>query len=283
MVQLRRNCLVSFSVVLVAIYCTFSNAFAVESPVTTSVKSRYLESEASDIIHNDLYPKSEYKLRMDVGKGDQFEDDATYLNEAISLDDPRLSKTYHEFPLDSMDSLLNIASQEYNRINGCEPEILMDLGSGCGRLVLYAGLNNGLWREVHGIEIGPLLHNYACKMIDRGKEKGYFEDHSDNCEEFTKILLHHGPAHENLHILKAADVIFCYATVFGTAGFDPDLGTLILSAEWSEMLANACKKGTIVITTDRALNPMHGWELLQKLDVDNPSLLGSTGYISIKR
>lgn len=280
MIQWKKQSFLLVHIVL-ALSCNCANAFTIESSVSTFVKSTFLEPEASSIIHNELYPDTEYKLRMEIGRKDQFEDDLTYMNEAISPDDPRLFKTYHEFPLHSMDSLVKIASQEYTRINGDKPKALIDLGSGCGRLVLYAGLVNGSWTEVHGIEIGKQLHDYALKMIERGLDKGYFEEQIDNYTK-TKISLHHGPAYENLHILNAADVIFCYATVFGTDGFDPDLGTLILSAEWSEMLANACRKGTIVITTDRALNPMHGWELLQKLDVDNPSLLGSTGYINIK-
>jgi hypothetical protein len=275
-----------FLVFPILIGSTFSNAFTIENVISTSVATTFSKPDATSIIHNDLYPNTEYKLRMDVGKDSQFEDDVTYMSEAISLNDPRLSKTYHEFPLDSMDSLLHIASQEYTRMNGDEPNVLIDLGSGCGRLVLYSALKIGSWKEVHGIEIGQQLHNYACKMIHRGIEKGYFEDDTESNKEsnlITKIYLHHGPANEKIHVLKAADVIFCYATVFDTDGFDPDLGTLILNAEWSEMLAKACRKGTIVITTDRALNPMHGWELIQKLDVDNPSLLGSTGYISIKQ
>ena len=59
-----------------------------------------------------------------------------------------------------------------------------------------------------------------------------------------------------------------------------DMKAMILDDEWSLMLADACKKGTGIVTTDRALNPKHGWSLKQVLDVDNPSLFGSTGYVS---
>ena len=56
-----------------------------------------------------------------------------------------------------------------------------------------------------------------------------------------------------------------------------------LVEEWSELLADSCKFGTVVVTTDRALNPVNGWVLKNRLDVENPSLLGSTGYISIRQ
>ena len=56
-----------------------------------------------------------------------------------------------------------------------------------------------------------------------------------------------------------------------------------LDRQWSELLANSCRKGCVVITTDRALDPQHGWELLDRLDVDNREVMGSTGYIQVLR
>jgi hypothetical protein len=58
---------------------------------------------------------------------------------------------------------------------------------------------------------------------------------------------------------------------------------MILSKEWSQMISNVCKKGTVVITTDRVVNPHDGWEFKQSLEVENKSLMGSVGYISIKQ
>ena len=80
--------------------------------------------------------------------------------------------------------------------------------------------------------------------------------------------------------MNQADIVFSYSTVFETKGFDETIGAMILSDDWSKMLAESCKKGCIVVTTDRALDPQYGWDLKQTLDVDNPKLLGATGYIS---
>jgi hypothetical protein len=55
-----------------------------------------------------------------------------------------------------------------------------------------------------------------------------------------------------------------------------------LDRQWSELLANSCRKGCVVIAiTDRALYPRLGWELLGRLDVDNREVMGSKGYIQV--
>ena len=56
---------------------------------------------------------------------------------------------------------------------------------------------------------------------------------------------------------------------------------MILHEKWSQSLANACSNGCVAVTTDQSLNPIHGWKLIDRLEVENPSVWGSTGYISI--
>ena len=57
----------------------------------------------------------------------------------MTLDDPRLSYTYSEFPLDSFEYILQKANDHLS--NGRKSlEHLIDLGSGCGRLCFYAAL-----------------------------------------------------------------------------------------------------------------------------------------------
>ena len=219
----------------------------------------------------------------------------------------RLAKTYHEFPLDSMDQLLNLAIEEYQlKNNGQKPETLIDLGSGFGRLVLHAAINhnhddddddssssslNHLWSQVHGIEISSELYEYALKTLERGIHMNCLESHdrddggattTTTRGKTTQVYFHEGPANEFRTILASADIIFCYSTVFDSDGFNVDMKAMILDEEWSLMLANACEEGTVVVTTDRALNPLHGWQLKQSLDVDNPALFGSTGFVSVK-
>ena len=49
----------------------------------------------------------------------------------------------------------------------------------------------------------------------------------------------------------------------------------------AETLASICQNGVVAVTTDRVLNPDHGWKLLERMDVDNASVWGSVGYISV--
>jgi len=184
-------------------------------------------------------------------------------------------------------------------------EVFVDIGSGCGRLVLYESLiNDGsrsssgsdstvpLWKEVHGIEIGTQMHEYAVERCQQGLDEKYLISSSASSDTDDDSILaasssscsvhfHVGPAGEFTDILSKADVLFCYSTAFPSDEFNPELGAMILTEEWSNMFAEACREDTVVITTDRALNPMHGWELRNSMDVANPSLLGSTGYINV--
>lgn len=241
--------------------------------------------ESKDIINTILYPENEYKLRMKIGRDAQFGEGQSS-GTALEADDPRLALTYHEFPLESLDELLSLAITLYETTNGRKPLNLIDLGSGCGRLVLSAALkgqelnSQNQWDQVHGIEISDLMHDYAIEMIGRGIESNILQTKKDQFDSSTEVYFHNLPAQEAKHILSKADIIFCYSTVFDTVGFNTDLGALVLVEEWSELLADSCKLGTVVVTTDRALNPVNGWVLKNRLDVENPSLLGSTGYIS---
>lgn len=84
-------------------------------------------------------------------------------------------------------------------------------------------------------------------------------------------------------VLATADMIFAYSTAFPAKRFCPDLGALLLDPVWTHSLSNACQDGCVAITTDRALDPAFGWELLERIDVENREVFGSTGYISILR
>ena len=256
-------------------------------PVTTIAANSLKPGESIHIIENVLYPESEYKRRMAIGKDAQFGEESS-VTTVFEANDPRLSLTYHEFPLQSLDSLLTLAIETFETKNGREPTVLVDLGSGCGRLVLYPALASAesdcdvSWQEVHGIEISSLMHNDAVNVVRNGAEQNIFSPPSDDDSNLIQIYLHQAPASEMKDILSQADIIFCYSTVFDSKGFNVDIGAMILAKEWSQLLADSCKSGAVVITTDRALNPDNEWSLKHILEVENPSLLGSTGYISIR-
>lgn len=208
--------------------------------------------------------------------------------------------------------------------------IMVDLGSGCGRLVLYAALTRGsaainrgfenenggrenvVW-DVHGIEIGTQLHSLAVNSLRRGVDEGLFSmdsfDGGIDGDSVSRVSFHNGNAllvddpyfaQQNAQddycdvndsrknsvksTLSHAKLLFAYSTVWETDSmqpFHPDMQAMILSPKWSETLASLCPRGCVAITTDRALNPEHGWRLVDRMDVENPSVWGSTGYISI--
>eukprot|EP00551_Chaetoceros_affinis_P004019 CAMPEP_0203677702 /NCGR_PEP_ID=MMETSP0090-20130426/29183_1 /ASSEMBLY_ACC=CAM_ASM_001088 /TAXON_ID=426623 /ORGANISM="Chaetoceros affinis, Strain CCMP159" /LENGTH=314 /DNA_ID=CAMNT_0050544669 /DNA_START=130 /DNA_END=1074 /DNA_ORIENTATION=+ len=275
-------------------------------------------SEAANIIDTTLFPTNEYTNRLKIARDAQFKSTSTNIGDdndnnndndsgrIMSASDPRLSFTYDEFPVQSMDLLLDVAVEEYKKLHGTDqqPNVLVDLGSGCGRLVLYAALcnrdstaENGcgdgdgdggdgelIFHHIHGIEISQELHEIGQGALERGVEEGYFKhaaSTSNTQMDMSSVCLHLGRADELGDILRQADVIFSYSTVFDTKGFSEEMGAMILSDEWSKMLADNCREGCVVVTTDRALNPQFGWTLKRSIEVDNPKLFGTTGYVSI--
>jgi hypothetical protein len=54
-----------------------------------------------------------------------------------------------------------------------------------------------------------------------------------------------------------------------------------LSDEWNRLFSESCKPGCVVVTTDRALDPRYGWKVLDRLDVANPEVFESTGFVQI--
>lgn len=288
---------------------------------------------------------------------------------AMTNDDPRGEYTYGEFPFDSFDALVDRALMyvdaigyvgdvdvDKNEIDECENDrrtgdsgrrhIMVDLGSGCGRLVLYAALTRGMSKstksdwDVHGIEIGTRLHSLAVRSLRRGVDNGWFKyvdntmNDTDNAVDGDNkfdgcggriISFHNGnalsmedpyfannrtssstssdhsddnrsslsssspPTYSSTFdsirsLLSHTDLIFAYSTVWETSKirpYDTNLCAMVLSSKWSRTLASTCKEGCIAITTDRVLDPEDGWKLLDRMEVDNPSLWGSVGYISV--
>jgi hypothetical protein len=297
---------------------------------------------------------------------------------AISNDDPRGEYTYGEFPFGSFDALIDRAAihvaaattgmggrRGYDgdddddmrgrrrRRRRREHCTMVDLGSGCGRLVFYAALTRGEGWDVHGIEIGTSLHSLAVRSLRRGVDRGWFEhaeatttatgDAADDDERDRAtggdddddassrsggggtIAFHNGNAlsaedpyfphtrrssssyyttttttttggdesssspstssFDSIRsLLSRTDLLFAYSTVWETSKvrpFDPELGAMVLSSKWSSTLASTCKEGCVAVTTDRALDPNDGWKLLDRMEVENPCVWGSVGYISI--
>ena len=270
---------VTCAIIVLSLHVSAVSGLSYHHLSSASISKLMPRDEAQNAIHSKLFPAQQFDDRMNAGR------DAQGLTGGgvVQADDPRLAFTYAEFPLESFDALIDAALEV---MGGREPPKmirLVDLGSGCARLVLYAALSRG-W-DVRGIEIGPELHEKAMSVLERGIDCGYFQaegGQSDHMTAGATLLL--GAICMYPDVLGSADIVFAYSTVFpAVEKFNVELGALVLQPEWSQMLAAECRGGCIAITTDRALDPKFGWELIKRLDVENPEVLGSTGYIHILR
>ena len=209
---------------------TVCTVWPVPNPNSDNIHLKYpLDREvAAEIIENDLFPSQELTKRSRAGREAQGIDSGT----KVDATDPRLALTYGEFPMESFDTLVDRAMEIWNNgSNTNEPILtddkkmkLIDLGSGCGRLLLYAALsrcsssNHDTRVDVHGIEISELLHEFAVDMVQRAIEMGLLTSHDDHSSDkvdgdnHNSILkLHLGAAEECAHVLEDADIIFAYS------------------------------------------------------------------------
>ena len=146
--------------------------------------------------------------------------------------------TYGEFDLDDFFELLRAAAPR-------EGETFVDVGSGCGRLVLAAALVHN-WRACVGIEMLGDLHELATKShtklvaasADLGLQLAPCELVCDEADSALPRALRGGGD-------DAAAVVFVYATCWPSVG--PHLTAL------SETLAGALPEGSRVITVDKQL------------------------------
>jgi hypothetical protein len=302
------------------ILLTTSEITATTTSVTYSVSRLLSRDEAQTVLNGHVMPTQDYGNRMGWGR------DAHGLSGLIAANDPRLGLTYGEFPLTSMDQLvdwgLSYCLQEPQQQPQCQAfgggagdatddrrrRTLVDIGSGCGRLVLYNALSRGQESDqdycccwtVHGIEIAELLHMEGLNAISKAVAGGWISSESSFASRYRSVnddnnnnsnsiknknlfSLHLGPANEYRDLLNQADVVFAYSTAFSSPRFSPELGAMLLETEWSQLLSESCQLGCVAITTDRVLDPAYGWEVVHRIDVENPEVYGSTGYIHVLR
>lgn len=250
--------------------------------ISASVPNRLSREEGLAVVNNCLLSLDEYWARVTAAKDAQ----GFALSTVILGDDPRLCFSYGEFPTHSTDALIDLALTHVPPNEGTVE--MLDLGSGCGRLVCYFALTRGTLEQpwsVQGVEISSTLTDIASHAVMTGMSQNLFIKNDDGTDMrgHNTLALHLGAAEDLTDVISHADLIFAYCTTFKTDGFSEELGAMILDQQWSQLLANSCRKGCVVITTDRVLDPRHGWQLLDRLDVDNREVMGSTGYIQVLR
>eukprot|EP00629_Pelagomonadales_sp_RCC1024_P009456 CAMPEP_0119289936 /NCGR_PEP_ID=MMETSP1329-20130426/39883_1 /TAXON_ID=114041 /ORGANISM="Genus nov. species nov., Strain RCC1024" /LENGTH=215 /DNA_ID=CAMNT_0007290751 /DNA_START=95 /DNA_END=739 /DNA_ORIENTATION=- len=109
---------------------------------------------------------------------------------------------------------------------------LVDVGSGCARLVLAMARR---WpdRRVHGVEFLKPLHDVACKALEQA--------------DLENAEVQHGDIHEVApDALFGAAVAFCYSTAMHSGDDD-------VAGDLSDALADGLDPGAVAVVTDRKL------------------------------
>ena len=241
--------------------------------------SPWTRQEAAELVDTQLLPSSEYGRRTRLSRPTPSKNQQSYNSRALTANDPSTAFTYGEFPLTSLDDLLDDAVS-YVQIENKHFRVV-DIGSGCGRLCLYLALSRPSDWDIHGIECKEALHKEATRAAQVAVDQGWLASWDEDGASSSLLHFHHGMVADLAStVLGSADLLFIYATALPSGPFLPDpVQGVSLSREWHEWLGH-CRPGSVVITTDRALDPAEGWDLLKRWDdVPNPEVLGSTVFV----
>ncbi|GAX23371.1 hypothetical protein FisN_15Lh088 [Fistulifera solaris] len=269
---------------LLQLHLTAVDSLSLVMTTATTILSR---PKAATVIDEILFPQQEYGQRIALGRRAQGISADHNDGSLLQAKDERLYQTYGEFPLSSLDYLLDraLSVSTGKRLSDIQNDGLnvVDLGSGCGRLVYYLGLSRPNW-IVHGIEMSPLLHEEALVAQDRALSCGLLRSFSSPSPVSTpsgRISFYQGKADKWSVVLEKADIVFAYSTAWECQGLSPETGTMILSDEWNQLFTEYCSEA-IVITTDRSLNA-NEWTIIDRLEVPNPEVWNSMGYLQVHR
>merc|ERR1740129_116982 len=118
-----------------------------------------LHAEALAIFNSHLFPPGEYQQRKQASRADG------YWKYVGAGEEPPLDFTYGEFPLPLFSRLVDRACELAGVDADRSGTIFADLGSGAGRLALWAAATSA-WRRVVGIEYLPSLAAAASAKLD---------------------------------------------------------------------------------------------------------------------
>lgn len=217
---------------------------------------------------NGLFSADGYEMRNAASRKDG------YWPYVSRKEKPPTALVYGEFPLPFFHRVLERACMHGGYLDGNQRSeaTFADLGSGTGRLVLWAAATEQ-WKRCVGVELLSSLHEAAVAKLT--------EAQSDSCAlsplPTAEIELYEGSwEDDSLLAWSELDVCFAYTTAF-------DHGSDGRLHAFSEALAPTLRRGCIVCTTDYQLSPASGFELLEQLDGPNEGVGGtSVAYIHRK-
>ena len=217
---------------------------------------------------NRLYPVADMELRNAVSRTDG------YWPYVAQKHEPPPALTYGEFPLPFFAQLLDCACA----VAGLDQEarrhaVFCDIGSGSGRLVLFAAAA-AKWNAVRGVELLQGLHEQAIEKLELARalradgELDLLTEHID--------LVNGSWDNPVLTAWEEIDVAFAYTTAL------PSDGDGILR-ELSDALSPLLREGCVVCTTDYRLCDKR-FEVISQLAGENEGVGGmSVGYVQRKR
>ena len=119
-------------------------------------KATYAEQLA--VFDSSLFPEADYKTRNDASRKDG------YWSYVAKGEEPPLDFTYGEFPLPLFSKLVDRACQIAGVGDDRSSTVLADLGSGTGRLALWAAATSS-WKSVRGVEYLPAIAATASDKL----------------------------------------------------------------------------------------------------------------------
>lgn len=122
-----------------------------------AIGERYTSQRAA---FSSLYPPAELHLRNAASRTDG------YWAFVAKKEEPPPGLTYGEFPLGFFSLLLEQALAAGGK--SAEDSVLADLGSGAGRLVLWAAATQA-WKLCKGVELLPSLHAAALAKLEQAE------------------------------------------------------------------------------------------------------------------
>lgn len=219
-------------------------SFEINLDLKAAFEQRYA-SKLSSI--NALYPESGaagLEARMATSRKDG------YWAYVARKEEPPLEFTYGEWDMMTFTSVIERAI-ELSGIDDCSQHTFIDLGSGAGRLVLWAAATGG-WKAARGVELLPGLHNTACAALDEARAS-----HPSFLNAETDVEFLQGSWDDPLPCLLEANFVFCTTTCLPA-----DENNVLLGM--TGILAAQLPRGCIVTTTDFTLG--EGFEHLDSVE-----------------
>lgn len=209
-----------------------------------------------------LYPAAELSARNAQSRTDG------YWPFVGRKEEPPIGLTYGEFPLPFFTALTDRACDLAGLGDERSGATFCDIGSGAGRLVLWAAATHA-WRAALGVELLPGLCRAADAKLEAARDLAGLQLRT------PRVELSEGSWDDaSVVAWGEIDVAFAYTTAF------PADEANVLQ-ELTAALAPRLRKGCLVCTTDYRLGD--GFELLEQLEGANDGVGGvSVGYVHRK-